>query len=139
MGVGISRVVAGSGIAVFLCEKDTAAAGNTRQALSRELEHEMSRWALTEPERQAICRRIRIGVELSEAASADLVIETVTENFELKTRLFAELDTLCGGEIIFVSNTSTLSVSELAAVTQRPTASPGCISSTRPRARRSWK
>jgi 3-hydroxybutyryl-CoA dehydrogenase len=120
MGVGISRVVAGAGIAVFLCEKEAAAAENTRQTLGRDLDHEMSRWALTESERQAVYRRIRIGAELSEASSADLVIETVSENFQLKKQLFAELDAICGEDIIFVTNTSTLSVSELAAVTRRP-------------------
>jgi 3-hydroxybutyryl-CoA dehydrogenase len=120
MGVGISRVVAGAGIAVYLCEKDGAAAEAAREALARELEREMSRWTLNEPEKEVISRRIRIGSELSDAANADLVIETVTEDFELKCRIFARLDEICEEAIIFVTNTSTLSISELAAATKRP-------------------
>ena len=120
MGVGISRVVAGAGIAVYLCEKDGAAAEAAREALARELGREMSRWTLNEPEKEVISRRIRIGSELSDAANADLVIETVTEDFELKCRIFARLDEICEEAIIFVTNTSTLSISELAAATKRP-------------------
>ena len=120
MGVGISRVIAGAGIAVYLCEKDRPAADDTREALARELDREMSRWTLTEPEKEAISRRIRIGFELNDAANADLTIETVTEDFELKCRVFARLDEVCGEGIIFITNTSTLSISELAAATKRP-------------------
>jgi 3-hydroxybutyryl-CoA dehydrogenase len=120
MGVGISRVVAGAGIAVYICEKDGPAADGAREALARELDREMSRWTLTEPEREAISRRIRIGFELNDAASADLVIESVTEDFALKSRVFARLDEICGEGIIFITNTSTLSISELAAATRRP-------------------
>lgn len=120
MGIGISRVVAGAGIAVYLCEKDGPTAEKTREALARELEREMSRWTLTAPEKEAISRRIRIGFELNDAASADLVIETVTEDFELKCRVFVRLDEICGEKIIFLTNTSTLSISELAAATKRP-------------------
>jgi 3-hydroxybutyryl-CoA dehydrogenase len=120
MGVGISRVVAGAGIAVSLCEKDGPAAESTREALAHELEREMSRWTLTEPEKETISRRISIGSELNDFAKADLVIETVTEDFELKSGVFARLDELCGERIIFITNTSTLSISELAAATRRP-------------------
>lgn len=120
MGIGISRVVAGAGIAVYLCEKDGPTAEKTRETLARELEREMSRWTLTEPEKEAISRRIRIGFELNDAASADLVIETVTEDFELKCHVFVRLDEICGERIIFLTNTSTLSISELAAATKRP-------------------
>jgi 3-hydroxybutyryl-CoA dehydrogenase len=120
MGVGISRVVAGAGVSVRLCEKDAPSAEDARQALANELDREMSRWSLTEPEKEAISRRIRIGFQLQDAAQADLVIETVTEDFDLKCRVFGELDAICGEGILFVSNTSTLSISELAAATRRP-------------------
>jgi 3-hydroxybutyryl-CoA dehydrogenase len=120
MGVGISRVVAGGGVAVRLCEKDAAAAADSREALARELGHEMSRWSLTESEKEAVSRRIRIGFDLNDAARADLVIETVTEDFDLKCRVFAALDKVCDERIIFITNTSTLSISELAAATRRP-------------------
>lgn len=120
MGVGISRVVAGGEVSVYLCEKDEPAAKDTQEALSQALSYEMSRWALTGPEKEAIARRVRVGFDVSGAARADLVIETVTEDFDLKCRLFAALDKICDEKIIFITNTSTLSISELAAATRRP-------------------
>lgn len=120
MGVGISRVVAGGEVSVYLCEKDEPAAKDAQESLSEELSHEMSRWALTEPEKAAILRRVRVGFDVSAAAAADLVIETVTEDFDLKCRVFAALDEICDEKIIFITNTSTLSISELAAATRRP-------------------
>jgi 3-hydroxybutyryl-CoA dehydrogenase len=119
MGVGIARVVAGGDVSVYLCEKDAAAAEDSSQALARELDYEMSRWSLTASEKEAVSRRIRVGFELSDAAGADLVIETVSENFELKSGLFTALDAICDESIIFITNTSTLSISELAAASRR--------------------
>ncbi|MEX2300726.1 MAG: FAD-dependent oxidoreductase [Bryobacterales bacterium] len=119
MGVGIARVAAGRDIAVYLCEKDAPAAGDSSEALARELDYEMSRWSLTASEKEAVSRRIRVGFEISDAAGADLVIETVSENFELKSRLFTALDAICDKSIIFITNTSTLSISELAAASRR--------------------
>ncbi len=119
MGVGIARAVAGAGLGVYLCEKDRPAADGAQETLARELEREMSRWSLTGSEREAVSRRILIGFALHDAASADLVVETVTEDFALKSRLFGELDEICDPKILFVTNTSTLSISELAAATRR--------------------
>ena len=79
----------------------------------------MTRWTLTEPEKEGILRRIRVGYGLSDAAGADIVIEAVTEDFELKSQIFAELDEICDPKIVFITNTSTLSISELAAATKR--------------------
>jgi 3-hydroxybutyryl-CoA dehydrogenase len=120
MGVGISRVLAGAGIQVYLCEKEPALAERAREALAQELDHEMARWTLTAPEKEAISRRVQVGIALSEAAAADLVIESVSEDFDLKAKVFASLDKVCNPAIVFVTNTSTLSVSELAAGTSRP-------------------
>ncbi len=65
-------------------------------------------------------RRITGGSTIREASDADLVIESVSEDFDVKRSVFQKLDEVCGERIIFLTNTSTLSVSELAAATRRP-------------------
>lgn len=120
MGIGIARVIAGAGFEVLQCEKDQEAAEASRVDLERSLDHEMERWALTGAEKKAILSRVAITWELTEAASADLVIETIIEDLESKQAVFERLDKVCAPEIIFVTNTSTLSVSALALATKRP-------------------
>jgi 3-hydroxybutyryl-CoA dehydrogenase len=120
MGVGIARTLAGAGLEVLLCEKDKSSSQNTEILLKQELDREESRWGLTKSEKQAILRRVDMAWKIWETADADLVIESVREDFDLKVQVFEGLDEVCEPEIIFVSNTSTLSVSELAAKTKRP-------------------
>jgi 3-hydroxybutyryl-CoA dehydrogenase len=120
MGVGIARTLAGAGLEVLLCEKDKPAGQHTENLLKQELDREEARWGLTKSEKQAILRRVSIVWKIWEAAQADLVIESVREDFDLKVEVFQGLEEVCEPEIIFVTNTSTLSVSELAAKTKRP-------------------
>jgi 3-hydroxybutyryl-CoA dehydrogenase len=119
-GVGIARTIAGAGKEVYICEKDEESWQAAERSLEQEFEQEMARWALTSAEREVLRRRIRGGSKIAEAAAADLVIESVSEDFEVKRAAFQELDAVCDAGIIFVTNTSTLSVSELAATTRRP-------------------
>jgi 3-hydroxybutyryl-CoA dehydrogenase len=120
MGTGIARVVIGAGLEVLQFEKDEVAAERAQASLAQELDHEVQRWALTAAERETLVRRISRSCDLAEARRADLVIETITEDFERKRDVFQRLDAICDPQIIFVTNTSTLSVSELAACTRRP-------------------
>jgi 3-hydroxybutyryl-CoA dehydrogenase len=120
MGTGIARAVIGAGLEVLQFEKDEVAAERAEAALAQELDHEVQRWALTAAERETLVRRISRSCDLDEARRADLVIETITEDFERKRDVFQRLDAICDPQIVFVTNTSTLSVSELAACTRRP-------------------
>jgi len=119
-GVGIARTVAGAGMEVYICEKDELSWQGAEQSLEQELDQEMTRWALTSTEREVLRRRIKGGSSIAPVADADLVIESVSEDFEVKRAVFQQLDAVCDARIIFVTNTSTLSVSELAAATRRP-------------------
>ncbi len=119
MGVGIARTLAGASLEVLLCEKDKASSQEAEKMLSQDLDKEESRWGLTGSEKQAILRRISNVWRVWETAQADLVIESVKEDFDLKVETFRSLEEVCEPEIIFVTNTSTLSISELAATTQR--------------------
>jgi 3-hydroxybutyryl-CoA dehydrogenase len=119
-GVGIARTIAGAGMEVYICEKDEESWQAAERSLEEEFEQEMARWSLTAAEREVLRRRIKGGSKIAEASNADLVIESVSEDFEVKRAVFQKLDGVCDARIIFLTNTSTLSVSELAAATRRP-------------------
>jgi len=120
MGAGIARAVAGTGLEVYVCEKDEVSAAGVRRELEAALDREIRRWALTASEKRALLGRIEAGTEVSRAKEASLVIESVTEDLEVKREVFRRLDGVCPPQTIFVTNTATLSVSELAQATQRP-------------------
>lgn len=119
MGVGIARTLAGAGLEVLLCEKDKASSQEAEQMLKQDLDKEESRWGLTASEKKAILRRVSNVWKVWETAQADLVIESVKEDFDLKVETFRKLEEVCEPEILFVTNTSTLSVSEIAATIAR--------------------
>jgi 3-hydroxybutyryl-CoA dehydrogenase len=118
-GVGIARSIAGAGIEVFICEKDEPSWRDSRRALEEELDEEVARWSLTSSEKESLLHRVSGGWKIWDASHADLVIESVTEDFQVKRALFVKLDEICDPQIVFVTNTATLSVSELGAVTNR--------------------
>jgi 3-hydroxybutyryl-CoA dehydrogenase len=119
MGVGIARTLAGAGLEVLLCEKDKASSQEAEQTLTQDLDKEESRWGLTASEKKAILRRVSNVWKVWETAQADLVIESVKEDFDLKVETFRSLEEVCEPEIIFVTNTSTLSITEIAATLKR--------------------
>ncbi|HAP35082.1 MAG TPA: 3-hydroxybutyryl-CoA dehydrogenase, partial [Bacteroidetes bacterium] len=83
------------------------------------LENDIHRWTMTKSEKRAILSRIKGTTDIATIANIQIVIEAVDENFELKRKLFHELDQLCSPETILVSNTSTLNLSKLATYTKR--------------------
>jgi|YelNatPaOPRAMG01_1025707.scaffolds.fasta_scaffold00027_22 3-hydroxybutyryl-CoA dehydrogenase len=119
MGRGIAQTLAARGINVILVEKDEPAAERSRQLLEEDLDREIERWALTPSDKRAILARIRIGTDLEELERYSVVIEAITENLEAKQDLFRRLDSICPPKTVFVTNTSTLSITEIAAATRR--------------------
>ncbi|OHV37511.1 MULTISPECIES: 3-hydroxyacyl-CoA dehydrogenase family protein [Pseudofrankia] len=120
MGAGIAEVLARAGIEVIGVEKDDAGLDRGRGHLAHSTDRAVRGGKLTEPERDAVLGRIRTGTDLSAVAPARLVIEAIDEDLDEKKALFARLDELCSAETIFATNTSSLSVTELAAATGRP-------------------
>lgn len=119
MGQGIAQTIATSGIEVIAVEKSEKRISNQLKALDESLDNEIHRWTMTKSEKRAVLARIKGTTELSAVKNIPIVIEAVDENFDLKKKLFHELDTLCSPNTILVSNTSTLSLSKLAASTKR--------------------
>lgn len=119
MGQGIAVSAARRGIEVLLIEKDDESLQRSLTELAEGLTREIARWAMTESEKKAIMSRIHGAIEFDDIAEQLYILEAVAENLEAKRRVFAELDAHCCPEAIFITNTSTLSITELASATGR--------------------
>ncbi len=120
MGRGISQLLAGAGIEVTLVELSQEIIKESQRFLSEEMDLEIQKWGMTESEKKAILSRIKWTTEYEDAPLIDLVIEAIPEDLRLKHEVFAKLDQVTRPEIVLISHTSTLSITEIAAATRRP-------------------
>ncbi len=119
MGQGISQLVASKGLEVILLEKNKAGATTALDGIARSIDKEIARWTMTAGEKKNILNRIVTSWEIADAVKGDLVIESVPENMGLKHDIFKKLDEICENDTIFITNTSTLSITEIAQITAR--------------------
>ncbi|MCW8849638.1 MAG: 3-hydroxyacyl-CoA dehydrogenase NAD-binding domain-containing protein [Melioribacteraceae bacterium] len=119
MGQGIAQTVASAGIETIIIEKDATHLEKGKAQLESSMNHEIERWAMTESEKKSILSRISWHLDINEASECDLIIEAIIENYQLKRVLFKKLDEIADPNTILVSNTSTLSLTEIAEVTNR--------------------
>lgn len=120
MGSGIAQVSAATaGLSVLLSDRSLELAGKGRGAIHRDLTRRVGR-GLTAFERDRIFERIRLSSSLSDTAAADLTIEAVPEQLELKQSVLAQVEAVTGDEHVFASNTSSIPISEIAAGASRP-------------------
>ena len=119
MGQGIAQTVASAGIETIIIEKDEAHLEKGKANLENSMNHEIERWAMTESEKKSILSRISWNLDINEAGECDIIIESIVENYQLKRVLFKKLDEIADPDTILVSNTSTLSLTEIAEVTNR--------------------
>ncbi|MEE8174680.1 MAG: 3-hydroxybutyryl-CoA dehydrogenase [Dehalococcoidia bacterium] len=120
MGSGIAQVAARAGLEVKIRDIDDRLVEGGLNSIEKNLEQSVARQRITEDEAKAVMARITGVVDLAQAAKeADIIIEAITENMEVKKELFTQLDKLCPAETIFASNTSSLSITEMASATQR--------------------
>ncbi|HEY7147709.1 MAG TPA: 3-hydroxyacyl-CoA dehydrogenase NAD-binding domain-containing protein [Streptosporangiaceae bacterium] len=120
MGAGIAEVFARSGIGVVAIEADPGALARGMATVRTSLGKAVSRGRLTGAAQEEILTRIRPAESVSAAAGAGLVIEVVPERLDIKRQVFDGLDQACGPDTIFATNTSSLSVTEIAAGTRDP-------------------
>jgi 3-hydroxybutyryl-CoA dehydrogenase len=120
MGAGIAEVFARSGIGVVAIEVDRDALARGLGILDASLARAVSRGKLSQAEQDEIRGRIRPAPGFSAAAGVDLAIEVVPERIEIKRQIFAELDRVCSPDAILATNTSSLSVTSVAAASQHP-------------------
>ncbi|GLY77256.1 3-hydroxybutyryl-CoA dehydrogenase [Actinoallomurus iriomotensis] len=120
MGAGIAEVLARGGHSVVGVEVNNDALQRGRDNLERSTGRAVRRGRLSEEDKAAILGRIELGTSFAGLAECDLVIEAVPERLDLKRRVFEELDTVCRPDAVLATNTSSLSVTEIAAATGRP-------------------
>ena len=108
------------GLDVIAVEFDDARATQARESIEASTQRAVSRGKLDEAERTALLDRIRIGSQLEALAEADLVIEAIPEDLDRKRELFGKLDAITPPHAILASNTSSLSVTDIAVATSRP-------------------
>jgi 3-hydroxybutyryl-CoA dehydrogenase len=120
MGAGVAVAVAKSGRRVIGIEASEDSATRALARIEAATAHAVDRERITAEERTALLARISVGHELTAAAEADLVIEEVPEQLELKREVFAELDRICPESTVLATGTTALSVTRIAAATARP-------------------
>ena len=120
MGAGIVEVIARNGYSVIAIESSTAALEAGKRRLEGSTGRAVKRGKLTEEEQSALLGRITFTTDLPALATADLVIEAVSENLDLKKQIFATVDAIVAPHAILASNTSSLSVTDIAVATHRP-------------------
>ncbi|MEN8193418.1 MAG: 3-hydroxyacyl-CoA dehydrogenase NAD-binding domain-containing protein [Bacteroidota bacterium] len=119
MGQGIARTISAAGIDVVMIERKEERIEEALENLTRNMEHEISRWAMTKSEMKSIMSRIKWSLDMNQVKDSNFIIEAVEENFELKKEIFLELDKIADPDTILVSNTATLSLTKIAEVTKR--------------------
>lgn len=120
MGSGIAEVVAKSGYNVILRSRQQSSADAMVTSLEKSLARQVERGRIEQDEADAVRARVSATADLADLSGADLVIESVVENLDIKKALFTELDGLLGPDAIIATNTSTLPVVEMAVATNRP-------------------
>ena len=121
MGNGIAHVFAQSGFLVTLVDVQAAQLEKALATIAKNLDRQVAKGIITEYDKQNVLNNLTTQTDLAiGAASADLVVEAATENKELKKKIFAQLDAVVGANTILATNTSSISITEIAAATQHP-------------------
>ncbi len=120
MGNGIAQVCAVAGLAVVLIDVSDAAIQRGLDALRGSLERQVKKGTVTSADRDAAIQRVTASTSYDALKGADLVIEAATENVELKVRILKQVDDIIGAETTFATNTSSISITQLAAVVSHP-------------------
>ncbi len=119
MGSGIAQVAAQSGFQVIVHEVSEDLLGKGIGRIQGFLGKDLDKGKLAKEEAEAALKRLKGTINLEDLADCDLIIEAIVENMEVKRKLYSTLDKLCKPETIFVSNTSSLTIIEMAAATNR--------------------
>ncbi|WP_062238262.1 3-hydroxybutyryl-CoA dehydrogenase [Fictibacillus sp. FJAT-27399] len=120
MGSGIAQVCAMANYKVFLHDLKEEFVQKGLDSISRQLSRQVEKGRMAAEEREAVLERLHPSRSIQNAADADLVIEAVVENMDVKTQMFKMLDEMAPEHAILASNTSSLPITEIAAVTKRP-------------------
>jgi 3-hydroxybutyryl-CoA dehydrogenase len=119
MGRGIAECIAATGTEVIILDRTASRALQGVEKIGENIDREIEKWGMTAADKRAILSRIAPSTDLQGVKEAYLVVEAIPEKKRLKLELIRKLDNLCPDETIFITNTATMSITELAAVTHR--------------------
>ncbi len=120
MGHGIAQVLIRSGYTVFLHDLSQQLLDSGAGRITKGLNRDVEKGRLTAEEREKALSRLKTTTRVSDLGGADFIVEAVTENLEVKAGAFRAIEPHCGQGVIFASNTSSISITRLAAATERP-------------------
>ena len=120
MGNGIAHVFAKSGFHVVLAEAERPALDRGIETISKNLQREVAKDKISAQDRDSALARIQGVLDREALGQADFVVEAVFEKYEVKQEIFRDLDRICRPEVILASNTSSISITKIAANTKRP-------------------
>jgi 3-hydroxybutyryl-CoA dehydrogenase len=120
MGNGIAHVFARSGYSVVLCDVEQRFLERGIATITKNLEREVAKGKITAEDKASALAKIEAVADRSRLADCDFIVEAATEKFEIKTEIFRELDRLARPDVILASNTSSISITKLGALTKRP-------------------
>jgi 3-hydroxybutyryl-CoA dehydrogenase len=129
MGNGIAQLFAASGFDVVLRDLKPEYLDRGMAAMTSSLDRLVAKSKTSQEERDATLSRIRPTTELADLAGCQVVIEAVLEDYDIKAGVIRELDAICGDDAILATNTSSISVTRLAAASKNPRVLSACISS----------
>src|SRR5438128_864117 len=120
MGNGIAQVAARAGFQVVMRDVAEDFLARGMQSVNKSLQRDVDKERLTAEAKQSIVGRIRTTTDLADLRDTFIIVEAVTEDLQVKTEVFKALDGITNGNAILASNTSSISITKLGAVTKRP-------------------
>ncbi len=120
MGNGIAQTAASAGFDVVMCDVKAEFVERGFANISKSLDRFVKKETMTEEQKGEVLGRIKTTTQLDDLKDCSLVVEAATENFEIKKGIFEKLDSICSTDAILSSNTSSISITKIAAVTKRP-------------------
>ncbi|MCB0347009.1 MAG: 3-hydroxybutyryl-CoA dehydrogenase [Bdellovibrionales bacterium] len=120
MGAGIAQVMGAAGYSTLLHDQSAEAVERAMQGIAKRLARAVEKEAITQSDADAALGKIKAASALEDLASADIVVEAIIENEAIKLKLLGKLDEICKPETLFATNTSSISITKLAAGTKRP-------------------
>jgi len=120
MGNGIAHVFARGGYQILLCDIDRSFLDRAIETIGKNLDRELAKEKITSQDRSMTLQRIQPVLDRAKLAACDFAVEAATEKLEIKAGIFRDLDKICRPEVIISSNTSSISITKLAALTRRP-------------------
>ena len=120
MGNGIAHTFAQFGYSVLLIDVRQEFLDKGMDTISKNLDRQVKKELITEEQKNKTLSNIKTSIDIKDSKDSDLVVEAASENFDIKKKIFQDLDSVCKPEAILATNTSSISITEIAAVTKSP-------------------